>query len=246
MRSLVVIALLGCGDTSRPASPPSASHHAGRDHHHDGARVGIHGMVLFGRNHHYLEHIPMFSPPHDEQLVMRATLTDARGKPITGDFSDQGYTIQPTTEFSLDDLVLRRRREFRADVFRGNFEAGGTRIHGDVHVVVDEVLVARNLPGSEPIADGDQEYLLVGEPGDAYLTNYIRRTRGFQQILRVDAIDGPARSPASAHRLRLQSQARVAASTTTTALAGTARLTMKIGPELSCLVAPDFASPCRP
>ena len=222
-------------------------------HHHDGDRHGLHGMALFGRNHHYLEHIPMFERPHNEQLVMRVTLRDAQGTTIDTDFSDQGYSVKPTSQFSLDDVTLRRKATFIGDVHRGNFEAGGPLLKRGVRITVDAILVARNLPGAEPIAVGEQEYFLIGEPDDAYLTNYIRDARGFQQILRVDAIEGVTPSLSRVQRITTKSASRLApAATDALAIipkagataAESTRVTLTIGADLWCLNAPDFVERC--
>lgn len=240
----------GGGKADDPATSGAAHHMHG--HHHDGDRHGLHGMVLFGRTHHYLEHIPMFQRPHNEQLVMRVTLKSADGEVLTDDFSDQAYSIRPTTQFSLDDVTLKKRATFSADVHRGNFEAGGVVIHRDVRISVEDVLVARNLPGTDAIAADEQEYFLFGEPDDAYLTNYIRGTRGFQQILRVDAAEGVTPSLSRVHRITTKSPRRLAASPTDALAlipkAGTTdgtRITLSIGAELWCLQAPEFFSPCE-
>jgi hypothetical protein len=218
-------------------------------HHHDGDRQGLHGMVLFGRTAHYLEHIPMFTRPHNEQSVLRVTIRDAQNRLVDRDFSDQAYSIQPTGQFSLDDVALRTKGGFVGDIFRGNFEAGGAVIVRGAKITVEEVLVARNLPGTEPIAAGQQEYFLIGEPDDAYLTNFIRSERGFQQILRVDNVDGITPSPSRVRRVVAASPERlrpgdVSASMPKAGAAGT-RVQLAIGAELWCLSAPDFVEPCR-
>src|SRR5512147_3160612 len=124
----MLLLVAGCrGDaTTPPPEHPSPSSCAARSAaHRAGDRVGTHGMVVFGRRGGYfLEHIPMYSPPHDEQLVMRVSLHTAAGAPLDADLSDQGYSLQPATTFSLDELVLREHAGFAGDIHRGNFEAG--------------------------------------------------------------------------------------------------------------------------
>ena len=220
-------------------------------HHHDGDRQGLHGMVLFGRTHYYLEHIPMFTRPHNEQLVMRVTVHTAQGVLVETDFSDAGYSIKPTTQLSLDDITLGKRVRFTADVHRGNFEEGGPILLSGAKITVDDVLVARNLPGVEPVADDEQEYFLIGEPDDAYLTNYIRAARGFQQILRVATIDGVTPSLTRVQRLTAKSPNRLApaaadvmAATPKAGASASTRVTVTIGAELWCLTAPDFVTRC--
>jgi hypothetical protein len=109
---------------------------------------------------------------------MRVTLKTAQGP-------DRDRLLDQATDADepvlADDLTLRKRVQFTGDVHRGNYEEA-RRGSANIRITVEDVLVARNLPGSEPIAAGDQEYPLIGEPDDAYLTNYIRESRGFQQI----------------------------------------------------------------
>jgi hypothetical protein len=265
MRWLAVFTLAACTLSNKPTDPstgggaggksddPNAA--AGRCHemtgaHHDGDRTGLHGMVLFGRTNHFLEHIPMFQRPHNEQLVMRVALTDAQGQPIDRDFGDAGYTVKPTTQFSLDDLSLGKRVAFAGDIHRGSFETGGPLLLRNVKVSVEEVLVARNLPGTEPIAADEQEYFLVGEPDDAYLTNVIRDSRGVQHILRVDAVVGFAPSPSRVHRIKAKALQRFAPSMQVSALMPKAgaegtRLMLDVATELWCVRAPDFFDACN-
>lgn len=194
-------------------------------HEPAGGRVGIHGMVLFGRTHHYLEHIPMFSPPHDAQILMRVTLRDDRGAVVTDDFSTGPFTVEPSAKWSLDDLIAKRLTRFTGTIHRGSFEADGPTLRSNVQITVDEILVARPLPGSEPIAAGDQEYFVVGEPGDGYASNVIRTDRGFQQLLRVDAAGAVTPQAGKLQRVTLHSRLQAA--------------------ELWCVTAPDFTNACH-
>lgn len=149
-------------------------------HHHAGDRVGTHGMALFGKTVHYLAHIPMMKRPHNEQLIMRVSLSAENGEELAGDFSQEGHSLRPTGSFSLDDLVVGAIGSFEADVFRGNFEHGAPRIHRNVTVVVDEVIVARNLEESAG-SEGELFYLLGRE--ESWLLNVITPARNRQEIL---------------------------------------------------------------
>lgn len=248
--ALMLVLAAGCtrgtGDDPRPPI-----RHPRSGAHHEGGRVGLHGMVLFGRATYFLEHIPTFSPPHDVQLVMRVSLATAEGAPIAQDFSDQGYSIRPTTQFSLDDLSLGKRVAFAGNIHRGNFEQGGPVLLANVKITIEQVLIARNLPNTDPIAADDQEYFIVGDGDDAYATNFIRDARGFQQILRIDAIEGVTPSPSRVLEVRMTSLRRLAPSATPTAgtvakagLPGATRVALAIGAELWCVKAPDFFEPC--
>ena len=198
--------------------------------HRAGDRVGTHGMAVFGRRGGYfLEHIPMYSPPHDEQLVMRVSLRTAAGAPLEADLSDQGYSVRPTTEFSLDDLVLREHATFIGDIHRGNFEAGGPVIHPGVTVAIDDILVSRRVPAPDRLAPA---YFVVGDAsGAAYATNAIRDSRGDQQIVRLAAFPRPM-PPHCALELT-EAEAREVVSA-----AGAATL--------GCLRPPEYVDPCAP
>ena len=269
MRTAVLLTLvLGASCTSSPPNDPShpggtggkaddTTGTAGRCHemsgaHHDGDRMGLHGMVLFGRTNYVLEHIPTFARPHNEQLVMRVSLATAAGAPIEHDFSDQGYSIRPTTQFSLDDLSLGKRVAFAGNIHRGNFEQGAPVLLANVKITVEEVLIARNLPGGEAIGADEQEYFIVGDAEDAYATNFIREARGFQQILRIDAIEGATPSRSRVLKVRAKSVRRLSPSTTpatgSIAKAGETDgtpVSLAIGGELWCLKAPEFFERCN-
>ena len=236
------------------------------DHHRPGDRVAIHGMALFGRQQHFVAHIPMFTRPHDEQLIMQVTLTRNAGDPVAFDFSNTGFSLKPTSELSLDDIVLQGKQQseltsptdkpasFTANIHRGNFEHGAPVVEGlaDVRVTVDRILVARRLPGSDDIAPDVQEYFLVGGGDDLYAINYIRASRGVQQILKVSAIDNlpPATSASEdpVPRILVQAPTRLNPGRFVAQLmnaSAEARVALTVDAELWCLMAPDFFKPCQ-
>jgi hypothetical protein len=222
-------------------------------YHHDGDRVGRHGMVLFGERNHFVAHIPTFSRPHNEQLILRVVLLDRDGNEIQTNFSAEPHSLRPRSTFSLDDVLLTKGATFVADVHRGNFEHGGAVRFSAVTVRVGRVLVARNLPGAAQAIDGIQEYYVFGEPGDAYLAHYIRSNRAFQQILRVSAVGhAPPFSPNRAVRMTVASATRLAPTPVTVSAglpkAGAAEPTpvqFKLSAELWCLKGPDFFASCQ-
>ncbi len=187
-------------------------------------------MVVFGRRGGYfLEHIPMYSTPHDEQLLMRVSLHTTAGTPLDADLSDQGYSLRPATQFSLDDLVLREQASFTGDVHRGNFEANGPVLYSKVTVAVDAVLVTRRVPAAD---SSSPAYYVVGDAsGAAYATNAIRNARGNQQIVRLGAFARPL--PTGCALALTEAEARELVDTSGTAT-------------LWCLRPPDFVEPCAP
>ena len=126
---------------------------------------------------------------------------------------------------------------------RGNFEDGGPVVLSNVKIAVDEVLVARNLPGNESIASDEQEYFVVGDADDAYATNFIRNER--------DAVDGATPSPSRVLKVKAKSLERLAPSATPAqgvvgkaGLPDGTRVSLTVGEELWCLKAPDFVARC--
>lgn len=243
MRGLAVVTAVGmlaaCGGaTPRPAPAPAPTP-AG---FHAGDRDGHHGMALFGRTHYYLDHIPMFHAPHDVQLVLRVSLRTADGRAITDDFSDQGYSISPTTRFSLDDVALGKRRTFTADIHRGNYEADGPRLYAAAEVTVDAVVIARPLPGPTiPVPT----YLVLGDPGEAYLINLIGPARGFQQVLRLATIEGLAPLLDRAQPVHVSATTRLSPGAVTLTRVLKPAVHAQLAAELWCLEAPEFVTPCR-
>jgi hypothetical protein len=209
-------------------------------------------MVLFGKHHHFVEHIPTFSRPHNEQLILRVVLLDRDGNEIQTSFSTEPHSLRPRGSFSLDDVLLTPGATFMADVHVGNFEHGGAMRLSEVTIRVEHVLVARNIPGAEQATEGIQEYYLFGEPEEAYLAHYIRSNRAFQQILQVSAVSGaPALSPNRALRVTATAASRLTPTPGTFSAelpkAGGAAPTpvqFTLATELWCVKGPDFFAPC--
>lgn len=220
----------------------SQDHHAHADH---AARMGTHGMVVFGggKGAVFLSHIPMFRRPHDVQLVVQVKLKHPSWK-ATPSFDEQGHTLEPE-KFDLSALADGRLKAFKGTVFRGNFEAGGEAVWKDVAVAVESVLVVRGLQEAEPAAPA-LSYWLVSAPGQAYLLHTISRPPDFDQVLVAKGGEGKGPPSATrvqqltrpdgvAHRLKAGEQVALA-------INGDARRAVQVtvGRELSFLVGPEF------
>ncbi|MGE0631648.1 MAG: hypothetical protein AB7O96_04530 [Pseudobdellovibrionaceae bacterium] len=162
--------------TQGPARAISANH---QHHHPEGGRQGLHGMVLFGKTSHFLEHIPMLTPPHDFQIIAQVILKNSSGVILRKDFSNGTFTLKPSTHFSLNDYAEGRLTKFTGHIYLGGFEQDGKVIPGleNVTVEVTSILLARQLPSSHAkqsfeIPDGDQ----------VFVTNIITPQRNTQTI----------------------------------------------------------------
>jgi hypothetical protein len=159
--------------------------------HAANATFGQHGMALFGgKDALYASHLPMFHAPHDYQVVLRVHLADpAQDKSLRArlDGKTALWTVAPE-KFELDRLAPQAAtplKRFKADMVEGHFEQGGkTRIAGAT-VVVDEVLVFRQL---SPVlkASDSARYLRVGR----YLVKEIDSRPDFDHIVALKAAPG--------------------------------------------------------
>ncbi|HYO65845.1 MAG TPA: hypothetical protein VEU33_07170 [Archangium sp.] len=151
-------------------------------------RMGVHGMVLFGAGQRlYASHIPMFHRPHDVQLLASVSLEHPE-LPAGRDFSDATYTLEPE-RFDLDALAQGKLKQFRATVFRGNFEGGGTPLHRDVTVRVEKVEQVRLLDGQAP-EPAELRYQVVGSGKEVWLVHVLSRAPDFDQVVKV-SLDTP-------------------------------------------------------
>jgi hypothetical protein len=146
-------------------------------------RMGTHGMVLFGSGKRlFLSHIPMFHRPHDVQLLVSVSLEHPK-LPSRRDFSEGTYTLQPE-RFDLDALAQGKLKQFRATVYRGNFEGGGTPLHRDVTVRVEKVEQVRLLDGQTP-EPSELRYQVVGSGKEVWLVHVLSRAPDFDQVVKV-------------------------------------------------------------
>lgn len=159
-----------------------------------GGRTALHGMVLFGTGPYFLEHIPMLTPPHDFQIIVEVSLKDKNGKPVTHDFSNQGFTLKPGTTFSLNDYVAGRLRKFPGSIFSGSFEQDGQLITDlqDVVVEITEYKVIRQLP-----SPSEEQKFLLNDGRTSFESNVIRPDQNIQQIRNISTgqvlwcVEGP-------------------------------------------------------
>jgi hypothetical protein len=165
----------------------------------DGAHV--HGMVIAGEQAVYLSHLPLFSRPHDYQVILEATFAKAGSDPQADYFADrkrtgtQIYSLEPEP-FVLPRLAAAEAplRSFKADVYRGHFERlerrklDAARIGQGVQVNVTRVIHFRKFdPAAAKLEQ--LEYLLFGKGSELLLAHPITRPPDFDQILAVKVLN---------------------------------------------------------
>lgn len=144
-----------------------------------------HGMLVVGKEKIYFSHLPMFHQPHDYQGIYEATLpaaATAAYKKSLGEFPEEKvYTIVPE-QFDLA-AMSKAQKPFKAQLFRGHFERGGTPITAQVTVSMKtlhfEKLDAKAKEASQAKA------ILFGMGKDLFLAHKIGGKPDFDQILSV-------------------------------------------------------------
>jgi hypothetical protein len=170
--------------------------------HHHGHTHGVHGMLVLGgqrtdtalRSPVYVSHLPMFSAPHDFQVILRV---GGQAANTYGDFVahfglDPIFTFEPEP-FSIDELDPGSpggpaRTSFGGNLFRGHFERGGSEIAAGTLFEVEQVIHFRRFRSGEGRDKGQLRYLLFGQPDAAHLAHLVDAPPpDFDQVLQVDA-----------------------------------------------------------
>ncbi len=159
----------------------SAKHtHDHFTHLPEGGRRALHGMVLFGSGPYFLEHIPMLTSPHDFQIITEVILKNSNGVPLKLDFSHQGFTLKPSTSFSLNDYVAGRLKTFSGSIHQGSFEQNGKIVSGldNVSVEIRSYQTIRQLPSIKTL----EKWIKVGDKENSFESNVINPNQNFQLI----------------------------------------------------------------
>ena len=143
-----------------------------------GGRMGLHGMVLYGNaGEYFIDHIPMEHAPHDFQIIAKVQMTDALGKIFSGNLADAGYTLKPSGHFSLNDFMSGHLKNFKADLFSGNFEQDGVLKAAQLQIQILQILTARQIPKSHA-----QATMLFKTSIAVFEVNVITPEHNFQSI----------------------------------------------------------------
>lgn len=173
-----------------PAIPAGAAQAAG-------PTFGQHGMALFGgKDGIFASHLPMFHPPHDYQVVLQIRLQDQAldaqlRKRLGGD--TVLWTLAPE-KFEIDRLAPGAPRpltRFQGDLVLGHFEQGGKTEYANAAIVVEKVLLYRQLP-PQPSASASARYLQAGSGIRRFLVKEVDSRPDFDHIVAVAA---PPRAP---------------------------------------------------
>lgn len=173
------------------------------------ATYGNHGMALFGGQEGlYASHLPMFHAPHDYQVILKVHIADkatdaAVRKALDG--QDMLWTVDPE-KFELSALApgaKSPRREFKADLVQGHFERGGVAQYKGAKVVIDKVLVFRQLDDKVRNATMSR-YMQVGSGAQRFLVKEIDARPDFDQIVSYHAAPGAPSAPVQVRKWGMQ------------------------------------------
>ena len=113
-----------------------------------------HGMLLFGQKQHYASHLPMFHKPHDYQLILELSLAELaeEGSTLTKYAKAKStgktlFTLVPE-RMDLTKVITRKKNEFKAAIYDGHFERGGTYL-GGISVGVTSVIHGAKLKATD-------------------------------------------------------------------------------------------------
>jgi hypothetical protein len=162
-----------------------------------------HNMLVYGTKTIYLSHLPMFHgmnaakteyvSPHRYQAILEASFMKGTQNLQNVYSNDRRvnagvriYTLNPE-EFILSRLIAPSPLTgFKADIFRGHLEKGGTVVPGlaGVDVKIKRVIHFRkfNPAAASPAA---LKYLLFGSAQETFLAHYINKPPDFDQVLAV-------------------------------------------------------------
>lgn len=170
--------------SSRTSAIPTTSHPEEHFAHLPaGGRKALHGMVLFGANPYFLEHIPMLTAPHDFQIIAEVILKDEKGVALEFDFSQQGFTLKPDSKFSLNDYVAGRLKPFNASIYKGSFEReDGKIVEGleNVSVEIKSYKLIRQLP-----SESKEKSIQLSDGKNTFVSLVISPNQNLQKIINI-------------------------------------------------------------
>ena len=166
-------------------------------------------MALFGgKDGIYASHLPMFHAPHDYQVLLQVHIADPQIDTALRQRLDGKttlWTIAPE-KFELNRLApaaAQPLKQFKADLVLGHFEQGGTAQYTGATVVVDKVLLFRQLDAT-PRNQASARYLQLGSGAQRFLVKEIDARPDFDHILAYRAAPGAPSAPVSVSKRSLE------------------------------------------
>lgn len=155
---------------------------------------GFHGMLIVGEENIYISHLPLFQNSiHRYQGIWEVSFGEDGDRQYREDRRSQGnggqiYTLNPTEKFALPEL-LRARKSFGAEIYRGHFERPGhKKLPENVTVTIKRVVHFHRFEESDQ-RPSDLLYFSFGNGTERFLAHWISVPPNYDQILAVAASD---------------------------------------------------------
>jgi hypothetical protein len=158
MMRVALVLVFACGSHT---PPPVAHAH------------GVHGMVVFGHDHLFASHLPLYHAPHDWQVILEVApdaVVAAKWRAELGDAPLVTFEPEPFDLIRLAPDAADPLREVAGTVYRGHFERGGTAWQ-KVRLRVERVLLFRKVDPHAATAKSD--YFAFGDGAESYLVHAI-------------------------------------------------------------------------
>jgi hypothetical protein len=158
----------------------------GNAQHHSNDKPSTHGMVIFGTERIYASHLPMFHTPHDYQVIMEIQMDPQAKKKFIRDQETHRdnvtYTIAPET-FILPEM-LNSPHAFKAMIYRGHFERGGTPVSDSVTINIKQIIYQLKFEKGTP-KPANYSMIVFGNRTEQFAVHQISSSPDFDQVMRV-------------------------------------------------------------
>lgn len=147
-------------------------------------RSAVHGMVVMGTSQIYASHLPMFHSPHDYQIILELKF-DQKSKEIYEKAYQASekkfFTLEPE-KFVLPDM-LKKPKNFKANLYEGHFERGGIKIAENVEISIVEVIYSQKL--NAKLGLKTINFLVFGNEKEQFMAHFITVKPDFDQIFSI-------------------------------------------------------------
>ena len=150
---------------------------------HEHSLIGIHGMLIFNhQDQWYASHLPLANSIHSHQIVFSfeiETKDNSEDKKIKSLATQQALmTIVPEV-FDLRRLMKKTLMNFKATIYQGHFERGGTIAAESVSIKVRKLYLNKALSAKS----NGHYYTIPTSSGSGLLLHRIGQSPSFDQIL---------------------------------------------------------------
>jgi hypothetical protein len=154
-------------------------------------KPSVHGMLIFGTEKIYASHLPLFHAPHNYQIILELELDKAAKKQFITDQQQHPefttYTIEPEP-FILPDMIAAKG-SFKATLYRGHFERGGTKIAEKISIRIATVVYFKKFDAAT-VKESKAVFLLFGNSKEQFAVHHISSNPDFEQLIQVKAAAG--------------------------------------------------------